>query len=163
MIYNPVIMRKYCQIGMRYRCITTSQYFGSSATKSLRKLDKLMLFYHMVSYTRLCLWRVFTITQKFYVLNRFPMPTFNLYLWARERLEHRESYILRNPMLWYRSCRNFKGQFVTGEWKPWGLWQYVSAYPSMSEWDRMAFRHFWQAGDLDLDLLQTTKQHVAWG
>ena len=55
MICNPVIMRKYCQIGVMYRCVTTSQYFRSSATRSRRKLDKLMLFYHVVSYTMPCL------------------------------------------------------------------------------------------------------------
>ena len=50
MIYNPLIMRKYCQIGVRYRCISTSQYVRSLATKSDRELDTLMLFYHFISY-----------------------------------------------------------------------------------------------------------------
>ena len=50
MIYDPVIMREYCQIGVRYQCSTTSQYFRSSATRSRRELNTLMLFYHFTSY-----------------------------------------------------------------------------------------------------------------
>ena len=49
MIYNPVIMRKYCQIEMRYQCISTSQYVRLLATKSHRELDTLMLFYDFIS------------------------------------------------------------------------------------------------------------------
>ena len=50
MIYNSVITRKYYQIGVRHRCISTSQYFRSLAAKSLRELDTLMLFYDFISY-----------------------------------------------------------------------------------------------------------------
>ena len=77
MTYNPVIMRKGYQIGMRYRCVTTSQYFRSSATKSRRKLDTLTLFYHFISCCILCyvVW-MNTMTQRSHVWNRFLMPTF---------------------------------------------------------------------------------------
>ena len=47
---------------------------------------------------------MFTITHKLHVLNRFPMPTFCPYLWARESLEHKEPHTLRRPRLW---CRNY--------------------------------------------------------
>ena len=47
MIYNPLIMGKYCQ---RNRCISTCQYVRSLATKSHRELDTLMLFCHFISY-----------------------------------------------------------------------------------------------------------------
>ena len=53
------------------------------------------------------------------------------YSWSRESFECKESCIMGRLMPWYRSCRNFKCQFVTGESEPWDLWQHVPVYPSM--------------------------------
>ena len=41
--------------------------------------------------------------------------------WSGESFEFNNSYLVRKPRLWCRSCRNFKCQFATGESEPWDL------------------------------------------
>ena len=78
----------------------------------------------------LCVWTVFTITQKLHVLNRLPMLTFHPYLWAREPLEHKESCILRKPRLW---CGNLQVSVCKGRV---GTLRFVTVFfsPSLHVW-----------------------------
>ena len=141
MIYNSVITRKYYQIGVRHRCISTSQYFRSLAAKSLRELDTLMLFYDFISYCIIYYVVCMRSEQKLkcteiahrncMLWTDFPYLRSMPYSWARESFEFEESYIMGRLMPWCRSCRKFKCQFATGESEPWDLWQHVSAYPSI--------------------------------
>ena len=64
MTYNPVIMIEYCQIGVKYQCITTNQYFRSLATKNERELDPLVSFYQFISYC--ILYRVVCVNNVHY-------------------------------------------------------------------------------------------------
>ena len=166
MIYNAVIMRKCCHIGVMYQCITTRQHIRLLCYNLLWKFAEnlthwsySMVSYQIISYNMLCVWAVFTVTWKLYALNRFPVPKFYPYLWVREPLEHSESYILRKPRLLCRNCKNFRSQFATGEWEPSDLWQYVSVYPSLR---LNGIPHLEIVGKQE-PALQTTEQHVAQG
>ena len=136
MIYNPVIIRLYCQIWVRYWCISLNksvfQVVGYEKSQGTERTDVILSSYIMLHHILCFMYEECSLSHRncmFWI--NFPCLHFMPYSWSGESSEYKESYIMGKPMPWCRSCRNFKCQFATGESEPWDLWQHVSAYPSI--------------------------------
>ena len=130
--YHEKILPDRGEWGTVYLNQSVCQVVGYEKSQRTGHTDVILWLYTILYHIICRMYEEWSLSHRNHMLwTDIPCVQSMPYSWARVPFECKESYIMGRPIPWYRSCRNSKCHFGTGESEPWDLWQHVSAYPSI--------------------------------